>query len=164
MASKKGVVITAIVLGAITAASFLVWTIPQEAAQTISVSDFEGHLDGVQSIHQVLSGELDASFERLQAGEITARQYVEMAEATSTQINSQIIQLVESGASEEWHESYISYMDALKTQNSIIRETIVVANAAEETGQRGLEESLARIEELRGDMQSLIEASVKSHP
>ena len=43
MASKKGIIMTMVVLGVITAASFLVWTLPQSA--TISVSDYGEYLD-----------------------------------------------------------------------------------------------------------------------
>ncbi len=164
MASKRGVIATAVILGAITAASFAVWVLPQDTAQTITVSDFGNHLEGVQHIHQVLSEELDGSFAKLQDGEMTAEQYTQLAEAASTQVNTQIIQLVESQASEEWHESYISYIDALKTQNSIIRETIVVAGAIGDRGQEGLAGSISRIESLKGQMDSLIRASVESIP
>jgi len=164
MASKRGVVTTAVILGAITAASFAVWMIPQNTSQTITVSDFGNHLEGVQNIHRVLSQELDGSFAQLRSGDITAEEYVRTAETASTQINAQIIQLVESRASEEWHESYISYIDALKTQNSIIRETIVAANAIEDGGREGLDEAVSRIESLRGEMDSLIRASVQSAP
>ncbi len=164
MASKKGVAATAVILGAITAASFAVWMLPQGATQTVTVSDFGGHLEGVQNIHQVLSEEVDDSFARLQSGEMTAGQYVQMAETASDQVSAQIIQLVESRASEEWHQSYISYIDALRTQNSIIRETIVVAGAIEDGGRQGLDDSISRIESLKDEMDSLIRASVEGIP
>ena len=48
MASKKGIIMTMVVLGVITAASFLVWTLPQSA--TISVSDYGEYLDRAQQI------------------------------------------------------------------------------------------------------------------
>jgi len=164
MASKKGVITTAIILGAITAASFAVWMIPQNTSQTITVSDFGNHLEGVQNIHRVLSQELDDSFMQLQNGDITAEEYVRTAETASTQINAQIIQLVESQASEEWHESYINYIDALKTQNSIIRETIVAADTIENKGQEGLDEAISRIESLKDEMDSRIQAAVQNTP
>jgi len=164
MASKKGAVTTAVILGAVTAASFAVWMIPQDTSQTIAVSDFGNHLEGIRNIHQVLSQELDDSFTQLQNGDITAEEYVRTAETASTQINTQIIQLVESRASEEWHESYINYIDALKTQNSIIRETIVAASTVEDKGREGLDEAASKIESLKDEMDSLIQASVQSTP
>jgi len=44
MASKKGIAITAIILAAITGASFLLWIVPQENDTTFIVTDYEGIL------------------------------------------------------------------------------------------------------------------------
>ena len=54
MASKKGIVTTVIILAAITGASFLLWVIPQDYETTFVVSDYEGYLDGVKNIHEIL--------------------------------------------------------------------------------------------------------------
>ncbi len=156
--------VTAIILAAIAAASFFVWTIPQDTTQTMAVSDFENHIDGIENIHQVLAEELEQSFQSLQNGEITVEQYNEIAETTSTQINAQITQLVKSDASEEWHESYINYIEALKTQNSLIRETIVAANIIEKRGEADIEASLEKIEEFKASVDSLVEASNTNKP
>ncbi len=163
MASKKGVVITAIILGAITASSFMVWMLPQDNMQ-ITVSDFGLHIAGVENIHRVLYTELDDSFAKLLAGDITAEQYVEIAETASSQVNVQIIQLVESQAPEQWHESYIAYIEALKVQNSIIRETIVAADAVKDGDAARLGESESKIEVLKNEMEQLIMASEASIP
>lgn len=165
MASRRGIAATAAILAAVTAASFSIWLVPQAPDRAVQVSDFGSHLDGVRNVHGALSAELDSAFARFRSGEITAEQYAEMAEATSTQINSQIIQLVGSQAPEEWHRSYISYMDALKAQNAIIRETMVVAaGEAADAGGRGVDESLSRIGEIRSEMESMIAESARSAP
>ena len=174
MASKRGAAVTAVILGAVAAASFLVWVVPDTATpeMTVSVSDFGNHLEGVRNIHGVLGAELDASFGMMLEGGITPERYVGMAEATSTQINALIIGLVESGAPEEWHESYIGYIDALKVQNEIIRETMVAADAAREAGadgdegggQAALERSLSRIAELEIRMESAVRGSAEGAP
>jgi len=39
-----------------------------------------------------------------------------------------IIELKDSGATQEWTESYVNYIGALKKLNEMITETIVVAN------------------------------------
>lgn len=161
MASKKGVAVTAALLGGILAASFAVWALPQGPAITIEVSDFEGHIDGVEGIHRVLSEELDSSFLDLQEGRITAEEYRARAEATSTQINEQIVGLVGSGADEAWQASYAAYLEALRTQNTLIRETMA---AAETAGQRGAEESAKRIDQLRERVGELVAASEQARP
>ena len=62
---------------------------------------------------------------------ISPEDYIKIAEISSSQINSEIIQLVGSNPPEEWYESYLNYIEALKKSNSYIRETIVVANMNE---------------------------------
>lgn len=161
MASKKGVAVTAALLVGILAASFAVWALPQGPAITIEVSDFEGHIDGVQSIHAVLADELDSSFRDLQEGRITAEQYRELAEATSTQINEQIVGLVGSGADEAWQGSYAAYLEALRAQNTLVRETVA---AAETAGQQGADESMKRIGELRERVDALVAESERARP
>lgn len=162
MASKRGVAITAAILGIVTAASFIVWALPHDDARQAAVSDFGAHLEGVQGIHGVLSEEIDDSFARLQRDEITAEQYVESAEAASSQVNSQIVQLIQSGAPEQWHESYLTYADALRVQNSIIRETVVAAGGIGDSD--ALAEAESRIGSLRAEMDSLVRASADAAP
>ena len=54
MASKKGIIITGIILASITGASFLMWIIPEDNETTFIVSDYAGYLDGVKNIHEIL--------------------------------------------------------------------------------------------------------------
>lgn len=161
MASKKGIIATVVMLGAILAASFVVWVLPQGPPIQIAVTDFEGHIDGVQGIHEVLSEELDSSFRDLQEGRITPDEYRRLAEATSTQINEQIVGLVGSGADESWSQSYQSYLEALQTQNTLVRETIA---AAESAGKQGADESMQRIGELRERIDALVSESEQARP
>ena len=161
MASKKGIAATAAILGAILAASFAVWALPQGPAIPIAVTDFEGHIDGVGGIHEVLSEELESSFRDLQEGRITPDEYRRLAEATSSQINEQIVGLVGSGADEPWQASYGAYLEALRTQNTLVRETIA---AAESAGRDGAAESMERIDELRERVAQLVSESERARP
>lgn len=179
-ATRRGVAVTAAILCAVTVASFAVWALPDDAGRMWwqqqqsaparpgggeVVSDYGGHLEGVRSIHGVLSGEVDASFDGFLAGRITAQDYEGMAEAASAQVRTQMIRLVESRAPEEWHQSYISYVEALRAQNSMIRETIVAARAVADPQDGGaLEKSLDRIAELRVQMESHAAESARAVP
>jgi CHAT domain-containing protein len=135
LTTKKGIVVTVLILAAITAASFLVWLIPQNNEDKIIVSDFKTHLDNIKEIHFTLQAEVDQEFQNMLDKKITPKEYIQIAEATSSQVNSQIIQLVESKAPVEWHESYLNYIEALKKFNSEIRETIVVATLMNENNE-----------------------------
>ena len=128
MASKKGIVITAIILAAITGASFLLWIVPQENDTTFIVTDYEGYLDGVKNIHEVLQESVDMEYQNLREGKISPIDYITITEVTSSQVTTQISEFVTSKPSEQWQESYISYMNAMKKFNEYILETKVLAN------------------------------------
>ena len=131
MASKKGIVITVIILAAITGASFLLWVIPQENDTTFIVTDYEGYLDGAKNIHEVLQESIDIEYQNLQEGKITPNDYIAITEVTSSQVTTQISEFITSKPSEQWQESYISYMNAMKKFNEYILETKVLANQIE---------------------------------
>ena len=131
MASKKGIAITAIILAAITGASFLLWVIPQENDTTFIVSDYEGYLDGVKNIHEVLQESIDIEYKNLRDGKISTTDYIVITEVTSSQVTTQISEFVISKHSEQWQESYISYMNGMKKFNEYILETKILANQME---------------------------------
>ena len=119
MASKKGIIITGIILASITAASFLLWIVPQENDSTFIVTDYEGYLDGVKNIHEVLQESIDIEYRNLQDGKISPSEYIIITEVTSSQVTTQISEFVTSKPSEKWQESYISYMNGMKNLTSI---------------------------------------------
>lgn len=165
MALKKGVLITAVILVAITVASFFVWLVPQRHDPTFVVSDFKSHLDRIKEIHTTIVDGTEQEFQKLLNGDLTPDQYIEVAEISSSQINSQIIELVESGAPQEWQESYINYIEALKRTNSDIRETIVVANMIKDgKAKQDIDEAIKGIEQLKEESKSFVVASDSSRP
>ena len=165
MATKKGIAITIIILAAITGASFLVWLIPQNIETQIVISDFRVHLDDVKEIHSTINDEVNGEFQKMIDGKITPEEYITLAEASSSQVNSQIIQLVDSKAPEEWYESYLNYIHALRVFNSEIRETVVAAELLNEN-KTGFEfrDVIKKIDSLKEDSKSLVEASDQSRP
>lgn len=166
MATKKGVVITVMILAAITAASFLVWLIPQNIETEIIISDFGIHLDNVKEIHSTLNNGINEEFQNMLDKKITPQEYINLAEISSSQVNSQIIQLVESKAPEEWHESYLNYMESLKIFNSQIRESIIVATLIDEDKQTTSEftDIIKKIDSLKKDTESFAQASDETRP
>lgn len=156
---------TIVILVAITIASFFVWLTPQSYDATFVVSDFKSHLDGVKEIHGALADGIEKEFQKMLNGDITPDQYIEVAEISSSQINSQIIQLVESKASQEWQESYLNYLESLRATNSNIRETIVVANMIKENADKqNVDEVLKKIDQLKEESKSFVSASDSARP
>lgn len=162
MASKKGIIITVVILTSITAVSFLFWVIPQENPSTLIVSDYENYLDGVKKIHQVLQESIDTEFKDLLDGKTTPDDYNSVADITSSQVTGQISEFITSKPPEKWQESYISYMEALKKFNEYIIETKVAANMLKE-GQNNAD-VIQKIESLKSESQELIKKSDNSRP
>ncbi len=162
MASKKGIIVTVIILVAITAASFLFWIIPQENPSTLMVSDYANYLDGVKKIHEVLQESIETEFQSLLDGKTSPEEYIAITEVTTSQVTVQISEFVTSKPPEEWQDSYISYMEALKKFNSYIVETKVAANMLKE-GQIDTE-VIQKIESLRLESQELINKSNELRP
>lgn len=162
MASKKGITVTVIILVAITAASFLFWIIPQENPATLVVSDYENYLDGVKKIHEVLQESIETEFQNLLNEKTSPDEYIAITEVTSTQVTAQISEFITSKPPEEWQDSYISYMEALKKFNEYIIETKVAANMLKE-GQIDTE-IIQKIESLRSESQELINKSNELRP
>ena len=162
MASKKGIAVTVIILVAITAASFLFWVIPQENPSTLVVSDYENYLDGVKKIHEVLQESIETEFQNLLNEKTSPDEYITITEVTSSQVTAQISEFITSKPPEEWQDSYISYMEALKKFNAYIVETKVAANMLKE-GQIDTE-IIQKIESLRSESQELINKSNELRP
>ena len=57
------------------------------------------------------------NFQDLLKEKISPEEFIQRAEISSSQINSQIIQLIESNPPEEWLESYFNYIESLKKLN-----------------------------------------------
>ena len=163
MASKKGIIITVIILVAITAASFLFWIIPQENTATLVVSDYENYLDGVKKIHEVLEESIRSEFQNLLDGKTSPDDYIAITEVTSSQVTTQISEFITSKPTEKWQDSYISYMEALKKFNSYIIETKVAANMLKD-GHQIDAEIIQKIESLRLESQELINKSDQLRP
>jgi len=165
VASKKGIIITAIILAAITGASFFVWTMPQQNETTFIVTDYENYLDGAKEIHEILLESTDIEYQNLLDGEITPEEYIASVDVTSTQTTTQISEFVTSKPPEEWQDSYINYKGAMMKFNSYIGETKVLANLIEnESSQEEILETIEKIEALKAESIELIKISDDSRP
>ena len=165
MAPRKGVVITVAILIVITAASFIVWYIPQNSQTAFNVTDFEGHLDATKAIHRTLDASLKEDFEMVVSGSLDTAEYVDMAETATSQSSAQITGLISSSPAEEWVASYAAYVDSLRNFNSYIRETIVYAKLVQEGGsEQELSSIISGAEGYREQMEELVALSDGARP
>ena len=165
MASKKGIMLTVIILAVITGASFVFWIVPQDSESTFVVSDYEGYIDDVKNIHEVLQESINIEYQNLHNGDISTSDYISVADITSSQVTAQISEFVTSKPPQEWQESYIGYMEALKKFNEYIVETKVAANLIEkESFEEEMAETIQKIESLKEESKQLVKKSDESRP
>jgi hypothetical protein len=165
VASTKGIAVTIAILVGVVAASFLVYLIPEDTTMKIVVSDFKKHLDITKEKASMEVTSIDESFEKLMEKKISPDEYINIAEVSSSQINSLIIELTSSGAAQEWYDSYANYIGALKKLNEKITETIVVANLMNsDNNSNSINEIITKIHQLETESLDLIKNSDNTRP
>jgi len=166
MASKKGIGVTvAILVGVVVLAYYLPFLIAIDTEMKIIVSDFGKHLDITKERAAMESSSIDESFEKLMEKKTNPDEYIRIAEVSSSQINSLIIELIDSGATQEWTESYVNYIGALKKLNEKITETIVIANLMDgDDNSNSINEIIAKIYQLETESLDLIKKSDNTRP
>jgi len=166
MASRKGIAVTiAILVGVAVFAYSLPFLITFDTEMKITVSDFGKHLDITKERAAMEYSSIDESFEKLMEKKMSPDEYIRIAEVSSSQINSLIIELTNSGATEEWTESYVNYIGALKKLNEKITETIVVANLMNsDNNSDSINEIIAKIHQLKTESLDLTKKSDAARP
>ena len=167
MGSKRGVVITAAILIAITIASFSVWigNNTTNTEMTIVVTDFENHQEGISERHNIISNAVGESFSELINEQISTDEYVRIAEVSSSQNNALLMELAYSDAPEEWQESYINRIASLKSFEAYIIETMVMANLIDNDGEiEQRTEILNNIEKLKEESVQYAKMANSSKP
>lgn len=164
LASKKGIIVTIVVLAVITLASFMVWLIPS-TNQSFIVSDYKNNLDGIKNIHQAIKESVKEDLQKMLDKEISPQEFNERTNVASSQINSQIIKLMQSDPPPEWEKSYQFYLEALKTFNSYIRETQTVATSIQDNGsEENIEKILEKTTQLQAQSNELVVKSDNMRP
>ena len=165
MASRKGIGVTVAILVGVVAASFLVYLIPEDTTMKITVSDFGEHLDITKERALMESSSIDESFKKLMENDMNQDEYIRIAEVSSSQILTLIIELKDSGATQEWTESYVNYIGALKKLNEMITETIVVANLMDsDDNSDSINGIIAKVHQLKIESLDLTEKSDAVRP
>ena len=165
MASRKGIGVTIAILVGVVAASFLVYLIPEDTTMKITVSNFGEHLDITKERALMESSSIDESFKKLMENDMNQDEYIRIAEVSSSQILTLIIELKDSGATQEWTESYVNYIGALKKLNEMITETIVVANLMDsDDNSNSINEIIDKIHQLKTESLDLTKKSDAARP
>ncbi|MCH1548656.1 MAG: hypothetical protein L7R67_00390, partial [Nitrosopumilus sp.] len=123
------------------------------------------YLDGVENIHEVLQESIDIEYQNLRDGKILPEDYIIVTEITSSQVTTQISEFITSKPSEQWQESYINYMEAMKKFNEYILETKVLANQIQNASpNEQISQTLEKIESIKAESMQYIKKSNELRP
>lgn len=164
MKSKKGFIITGIILAAVTVGSFSIWLMPQNVQTKFVISNARGDLDALIEQQSTISDSTEEEFGKMISGEITPDNYISIAEISSSQINSMIIKVIQSEVPNEWKQSYADFDTFLRTYNTYLKETIVVANKLKQDQQADISEDKSKIDNLLKQADELLENSNSARP
>jgi hypothetical protein len=155
VATKKGIILTAIILGLVTAASFLIWSLPQHENQGTLISDYRSEIESIKERHEVIINETNDEWKNMLAGSLSPDDFITGAQTSSSQVDSLLSEIIESRAPQEWHESYLNYGQALKKYNDYLTETIVIANKVKDNVSiNDLQDELQKLDSVKKESES----------
>jgi hypothetical protein len=132
MATKKGIIITIVILVVIAGASFAIWLLPQNHGSSFVVSDYKSELDSVQARHSLITVEMESNLKELLDKTMTPDEFISKAQASSSQVTSLISEMIESNPPAEWNHRYGNYFESLKKYNDYLAEAITLASKMKE--------------------------------
>ena len=165
MATRKGIVVTAIVLVAISAASFVIWIVPQNRGSSFVVSDYKSELESVRERQTLIATEMESGLKELLDKTLHPDDFVTRAQTSSAQVTSLITELIESNPPVEWRESYLNYDESLKKYNEYLTESISLAKKMKGgISLVDLNEEISKIDSLKKESNSLVRKSNETRP
>ena len=165
MATKKGIIITAVILVAISATSFMVWFLPQNRNTAIVVSDYGNELDSVRERHGLITAEMESNLKSLLNQTLSPDDFINMTQTSINQVTSLITELIESNPPVGWRESYLNYDEALKKYNDYLTETMSLANKMKGgSSSSDLSKELSTLSSLKNESDSFIIKSNETRP
>lgn len=165
MATKKGIIITAVVLAAISGASFVVWFLPQNHGSSIMVSDYKSELDSVKERHSLIIADMESSLNGLLDKSVSPDNFTSQAQISSAQVTSLITEMVESNPPAEWKQSYGTYYESLKKYNDYLAETISLANKIKgDAPSSDISDEMTKLASLKKESDTLASESNQTSP
>jgi hypothetical protein len=155
VATKKGIILTTIILGIITAASFSIWLIPQYENSGPLISDYRSELESISERHAVIINGTNGELNNMLTGSLSPDDFITRAQTSSSQVDSLLSEIIESRAPQEWRESYLNYGEALKKYNDYLTETIVIANKVKNNVSiNDLQDELQKLDAMKKESES----------
>jgi hypothetical protein len=165
MASRKGIIITAIILAAISGASFMIWFLPQNHGSTFVVSDYKNELDSVKEKHLLIISDTETGLKDLTNKVISPDNFTSQTQIASSQVSTLVTELVESNPPAEWKQSYGAYYESLKKYNDYLVETMSLANKIKSGASTAeISDEMSKVSSLKQESDALATKSDQTRP
>ncbi len=151
--TKKGIILTAAIVGSIVAASFLVYLIPSSPTNDVArIADPGTELAFAFDRNEAIVDEFQSTFDMWEDDELTRDEFDERADITVDQVDVLMLELRRSSPPEEWAQSYVLYIQALDNYKAYFERTKeYVANSDPSRGEallNSMAELLAKADDL----------------
>lgn len=162
MSSKKGIVATIGILGLITVASSVIWILPQGNFDTqIIVTDYSQHIRDIDTQRGAMVDGVTTQFSKVLDSSVDPQNHIDSSRELSVIIKRQIAELLKSGATEPWYDSYGMYVESLRHLDEHIGETVVVSKLIQSGRDPG---SLEKLNAALAESDRLAAGSIASLP
>lgn len=139
MVTKKGIALTAAIIGGFVGASFLVYLIPDSPrSDIITFGDAKDRLEFAMDRNQAEIRELQTVLRVWESGNIDKDAFGTSADVASTQIDMLILELRGKQIPSEWNQSYVLFIQALESYKAYVQQTKEYVNY-KSVGQTDLE-------------------------
>lgn len=165
MATKKGIIITVVMLVAISGGSFVAWILPQNHGSSVVVSDYKSELDSIKERHLLITATTESNLKGLLDKSTSPDEFINQTQISSSQVTSLISEVIESNAPTQWEQSYGAYFESLKKYNDYLSETISLATKMKNgISTSDLNDEMSKLDTLKKESDALATKSDQARP
>jgi hypothetical protein len=170
LASKKGIIITAVIAAGIIGTSMLIWLLPQHSPSNgVNITDKEGavadaanlpadNLSFVYTQHNFATTDVENSFDKWTKGEISTNDMNAAISTARSQLDALRKRVDTPGVPQPWQESYSLYSQALAKSSSYLDEMKRIVDSGDKNADH------TTLNSIKGEISSLIDRAIKTFP
>jgi hypothetical protein len=170
LASKKGIVITAIIAVGIIGASMMIWLVPQQRTPSgINITDKEGaaadaanlpadNLSFVYTQHNFAVTEVENSFDKWTKDQISTAEMNAAINSAKASLDALKKRVDTPGIPQQWQQSYSLYSQALGKFGTYLDEMKKTVDSSDKNTDQ------SKLETIKAEMNDLVDRAVKAFP
>ncbi len=162
LVTRKGIALTAAIIGGFTAASFLVYLVPSSPhSAVVRSTDPKNELVFTMDRNQAIVDEFQSTFQMWKSNEVNKTGFSDRADTSINQVNELTLELRRSNVPEKWTQSYVLYIQALENYKAYFEKTKEYINqvSTDNSDPRQGESLLNSMSELLAKAQGLAQQS-----